>query len=168
MCVCIRVRRSICVVTWRVCMCLCVCACVCILYCVSMAPLREVSVVASHSTACQLWFSCGAPPGPTFGTQRKYTSGTCSHRLWTHLSTVCVRVCILDGRLCGCVIVSVRTCNGAELCCTLCPLYFKAFWPHDVMSARGISRLQSDEQSERTQTEGRKGWRNEERGKQSG
>lgn len=95
----------------------------------SMAPLREVCVVASHSTACRLWFSCGAPPGPTFGTQRKYSSGPCSHRLGTRLSSVCVRVCILDGRLCGCVIVSVRTCNGAELCCTLCPLYFKAFWP---------------------------------------
>ncbi|TWW56740.1 ERC protein 2 CAZ-associated structural protein 1 [Takifugu flavidus] len=45
---------------------------------------------------------------------------------------------------------------------------FIGFLAPDVTSARSISRLQSDEQSERTQAEGRKGKRNEERGKQSG
>lgn len=40
-------------------------------YCVSMAPLREVSAAASRSTACRLWWSCGPPPGPAFGTRRK-------------------------------------------------------------------------------------------------
>lgn len=34
---------------------------------------------------------------------------------WTHLSSVCVYVCILGAHLCVC------TCNSAPLCCTLCP-----------------------------------------------
>ncbi len=75
-CICVSERLCVCVCVIMIAyMCVSVCVCVCI----SMAPLREVSVVASHSTACRLWFSCGPPPGPTFGTQRKYTRGTCSH-----------------------------------------------------------------------------------------
>merc|ERR1712035_97584 len=79
--------------------------CVSLCVCVSMAPLREVSVVASHSTACRLWFSCGPPPGPTFGTQRKYTRGTCSHCfLDPSFIGLCVRVYFGCTFMCACVL----------------------------------------------------------------
>lgn len=84
--VCICVSGRVCVIIIALCV------------CVSMAPLREVSVVASHSTACRLWFSCGPPPGPTFGTQRKYTRGTCSH-CSLDPSFIGLCVCILGARL---------------------------------------------------------------------
>lgn len=103
----------------------------------SMAPLREVCVVASHSTACRLWFSCGAPPGPTFGTQKIPQWYSLPPSLDPSLIGLCASVYFGWTCVCGCVIVSVRACNGAELRCTLCPLYFKAPWP-PTLRARAV------------------------------
>lgn len=68
-----------------------------------MAPLREVSVVASHSTACRLWFGCGPPTGPAFGAERKYTRGTCSH-------------CFLDTSFIGLCVFWVHMCVSVSVC----------------------------------------------------
>lgn len=111
-------------------MCVYVCLSMCVLFCdrmyvcvcVSMAPLREVSVVASHSTACRLWFSCGPPPGPTFGTQRKYTRGTCSH-------------CFLDPSFIGLCVLVYFGCTFVCVCaCVIVCHYF-------VLSGPDILRL---------------------------
>lgn len=99
---------------------ICECVCVCgghsvidhMCVYVSMAPLREVSVVASHSTACRLWFSCGPPPGPTFGAQRKYTRGACSHS-FLDPSFIGLRTLVYF----GCIFMYLRMCNAAPLCC---------------------------------------------------
>lgn len=145
---------------WPVYVCVCVCA-----MCVSMAPLREASVVASHSTSCRLWFNCGPPPVPTFGTQRKYTRGTHSH-------------CFLDPSfigLCTCVfwagvgLKCARTCVIVRHYVVLsAPNILKLFGSPSCVCACFISRLQLDDQSERTRSENRRGRRNGERGKQGG
>lgn len=109
----------------------------------SIGSRREVNVVDSHSTARRLWFSCGPPPGPAFGTKRKYSAVLATTAFWTHLSSPCVHMCISGDSFCVRVRVRecVHVCCSTPLCCTLCPWYFKVFWPH-VMSVCWISRLQ--------------------------
>lgn len=142
-----------------ICVCYSVIACMCMCFYGSFKgsecgglPFHRMSVVV------QLWSTARPYIWNTENTPGVLAPSVC----WTRLSSVCVYTCVFWVH-----ILCVRVCNSPPLCCTLCPWYFKSFWPH-VMSVRCISRLQLDDRSERTRTEDRKGRRNGERGKQGG
>ena len=109
----VQETAEMCFCWWSDSMCVCMSVCVCVSVCVSLVPLREASVVDSYSTACRLWFSCGWP-GPTFGTQRKYTHGARSApalygQAFLDQSVISVCVCV-----CVCVWVCVCVCVGSS------------------------------------------------------
>lgn len=121
----------------------CVCACVC-LY--GSFKGSECGGLPFHrmSAVVQLWSTARPYIWNTEKIHQGYLlplfSGPVFHRF--------VRTCVFWVHIC--VWISVCACmgNSAPLCCTLCPWYFKAFWPH-VMSVRCISKLQLDDRSER-------------------